>query len=135
MCNCDCTCTSRYYFYYHYYYYYNDYCCKDCFCGCCNDHLVYQYEVHYYLYYHVHCSPTISVTGVRWLAEQLLEAPELLIGSTAEFASFAATLVQKHARKTASIGDTFWSAHREGRHKFLSGGARHSINASIFTPE
>ena len=56
------------------------------------------------------------------------------MGSFAAFASFAATLAQKHAQKTASMGDTFWSAHKQGRHKFLSGGALCSINASRFTP-
>ena len=65
-----------------------------------------------------------------WLTEQLLEEPELLIGSSAEFACFAATLVKKHAQKTASMGNEFWSAHGEGRHKFLSGGALCSINAT-----
>ena len=58
-----------------------------------------------------------------WLTEQLLEAPELLIGTSAEFAWLAATLAEKHAQKTASMGDQYWSAHKEGRHKFLSGGA------------
>ena len=76
-----------------------------------------------------------SVAGVPWLAEQLLEAPALLIGSSAEFVRLAATLAQKHVEKTASMEDEFWSAHKEGRHKFLSGGASCSRNASRFTPE
>jgi len=63
-----------------------------------------------------------SVAGVPWLVEQIEEKPELLRGSTADFVSFAAALAQKHAEKTSTMPDPFWSAHAEGRHKFMSGG-------------
>ena len=69
------------------------------------------------------------------MVEQLLEAPELLIGSSAEFADFAATLAKKHAQKTASMPDKYWSAHQEGRHKFFSGGATFSAHVHPLTPK
>ena len=75
-----------------------------------------------------------GVAGVPWMVEQLLEAPELLIGSSAEFADFAATLAKKHAQKTASMPDKYWSAHQEGRHKFSSGGATCFAHVHPLTP-